>query len=87
MNDSGTSGSICAETEPSKGLTLAGLIEAYTTDRVSTYHALRYHTRKNAASILKRLGVSHGHIELKAIKRRELTEWYMDWSRRLVRTC
>lgn len=80
MNDSGTSASICAETEPAKGLTLAGLIEAYQTDRVSTYHALRYHTRKNAASILKRLAASHGQIELKAIKRRELTEWYMDWA-------
>lgn len=77
MNDTGTSSSISAETVP---MTLGGLIELYQTDRISTYHQLRYNTRKNAASILKRIVAAHGNIELKAIKRRDLAEWYMDWS-------
>jgi len=61
-------------------MTLAGLVNVYQTDRISTYHQLRYHTRQNSASILKRLVASHGHVELRAIKRRDLAEWYMDWS-------
>lgn len=69
-----------SEVPNAKGFSLGDLIDAYTTDRVSTFHALRYHSRKNAASILKRLRAAHGHVELIAIKRRELTEWHMDWS-------
>lgn len=63
-----------------KSMTLGGLIEVYQTDRISTYHQLRYNTRKNAASILKRIVAAHGGVELKAIKRRDLAEWYMDWA-------
>jgi len=62
------------------GMTLAGLIAAYQTDRVSTYHQLRYHTRKNQDALLRRLEKAHGHVALSAIKRRDLTEWHMDWS-------
>ena len=62
------------------GMTLQGLIDAYRTDRVSTYHQLRYHTRKNQDALLRRLEKAHGHVALSAIKRRDLTEWHMDWS-------
>lgn len=80
MNNSGTNASNCAETVPPSGMTLGDLIKAYQTDRVSTYHQLRYSTRKTAANVLKRLAASHGHVLLSAIKRRDLTEWHMDWS-------
>ncbi|MBR0913143.1 tyrosine-type recombinase/integrase [Bradyrhizobium japonicum] len=63
-----------------KCMTLGELVEVYQTDKISTYHQLRYHTRKNAASILKRLVDAHGSVELKAIKRRDLAEWYMTWA-------
>lgn len=62
------------------GFTVSDLIAAYKTDRVSTYHQLRYHTRKNQETVLRRLEASHGKVELSTIKRRELTEWHMDWS-------
>jgi len=68
------------EVPNSKVTTLGDLIKTYQTDRISTYHALRYHTRQNAASILKRIVAAKGHVELSAIKRRDLAEWYMDWS-------
>lgn len=80
MNETGNLDQFSAETVPPKGFTLGDLIEAYTTDRTSTYHALRYNTRKNVSSILKRLHAAHGHVELSTVKRRELTEWHMDWS-------
>lgn len=80
MNATGTNGSNCAEAVPDAGLTLGGLIDAYTTDRVSTYHLLRYNSRKNAASVLKRLKAAHGAVPLADIKRRTLTEWHMDWA-------
>ncbi len=62
------------------GMTLKDLIDAYMTDRVSTYHQLRYHTRKNHETILRRLSAAYGHVELSAIKRRDLAEWYMGWA-------
>ncbi len=80
MNDTGTNTSNCAETVPPAGLTLGGLIEAYQTDRVSTFHQLRYNSRKNSAAVLKRLDAMHGSTPLADIKRRTLTEWHMDWA-------
>jgi hypothetical protein len=81
MNDSGTSGSICAETEPTQVATLGDLIKSYQTDRVSTFHKLRYGVRQNQISTLKRLTASHGHFELAAIKHRTITEWHLDWTK------
>lgn len=78
MNETGNKQDIRAETVP---VTLADLVRIYQTDRISTYHQLRYHTRQNAASILRRLVAAHGHVELSAIKRRDLAEWYMDWAK------
>lgn len=60
--------------------TLGQLIEVYKTDRVSTYHKLRYHTRMNQTAILRRLVTAKGNVELSAIKRRDLVEWHQDWS-------
>ena len=67
-------------TNAATGLTLGQLIEAYQTDRVSTYHKLRYHVRMNHKGILRRINDAHGRVELKSIKRRDLTEWHLDWS-------
>jgi hypothetical protein len=60
--------------------TLAQLVEAYKTDKVSTFHKLRYNTRTNQASILRRMVAAKGNVELSAIKRRDLVEWHMEWS-------
>lgn len=62
-----------------EGMTLGKLIDAYQTDRTSTFHKLRYHVRENQKSLLRRLVASKGQVELSAIKRRDLTEWHMDW--------
>ena len=43
MNETGTNASIRAIADPDAGMTLQGLIDAYRTDRISTYHQLRYH--------------------------------------------
>lgn len=65
---------------PAHVITLGDLLETYQTDRVSTFHKLRYHVRQNAKSILRRLIEKCGHVELGAIKHRQLVEWHMDWS-------
>lgn len=65
---------------PPIGLTLGALIHAYQTDRVSTFHQLRYNSRKNSAAVLKRLAAAYGNVPLADIKRRTLTEWHMDWA-------
>src|SRR6185437_10304347 len=78
-NEAETVGGSVTEELP-KGRTLGQLIDAYQTDKVSTYHKLRYHVRKNHETILRRIKASHGHIELSTVKHRHLVEWHMDWS-------
>lgn len=76
MNDSGTSGSICAETVP---LTLNGLIAAYQTNKASTFHKIRYHSRINQVRILARLSAAYGSFQLKQIRASTLQIWYDGW--------
>lgn len=81
MNDSGTSGSICAEAEPKQLTTLGELIEIYQTDKVSTFHKLRYHVRQNQKYNLRRLAASHGHVDLATVKHRTIAEWHLEWTK------
>ena len=61
-------------------LTLKGLIEAYQTDPVSTYHKLRYHVRKNHESLLRRLVDQYGDREIASVRARDIKEWHMGWT-------
>lgn len=71
--------------------TLRGLIRCYQTDKDSTYLKLRYRTRQNYDSCLRRLetGVwkdsqgterSTGDVPLAEIKARLLKRWHEEWS-------
>lgn len=66
--------------EPSQGLTLASLIEQYKTDRVSGWSKIRYHTRQNHESLLRRIIAAHGDRAISSIRRRDLELWHLDWS-------
>lgn len=79
MNDLATSGSICAETVPA-GRTLADLIDSYRTDKVSSYHRLRYHVRRNHENLLRRLRADYGHKALSDIRARDIKEWHLGWA-------
>lgn len=80
MNETRTNSSICAETVPAGGMTLATLIDAYQEDPVSSFKKLRFHVRKNHAVLLKRMSARYGALELRSIKARDLKAWHMEWS-------
>lgn len=49
------------EERPHQGRLLAELIDSYMTDPVSSYHRLRYQTRRNHKNLLLRLKEQQGH--------------------------
>lgn len=59
--------------------TLRGLINAYQTDKDSTFHKLRYHVRVRHTQMLKRMVAKHGHEELANIKGRLILAWHQEW--------
>ncbi len=58
---------------------LRSLIRCYQTDPDSSYKAIRYHTRKNYDSFLKRLEDEHGYERLAEIKGRQIKRWDEEW--------
>lgn len=78
MNDSGTNGSICAETVPSD--TLGWLITEYQTSKASALHKQRYHPRRATKNLLKRLDKAHGKVSLVEIRAATVQIWYNDWA-------
>ena len=62
------------------GRTLGQLIEAYKTDPVSGYRALRYPTWLNHENLLRRMAERFGHKALSEIRTRTLAEMYQAWS-------
>lgn len=60
--------------------TLRGLIRAYQTDALSTYHKLRYHVRVRHDQMLRRMAERHGETELAEIKARTVLEWHKLWT-------
>lgn len=58
-NDSATSSPI--DTKLAQGRSLSDLIDSYQTDPVSSYHRLRYQTRRNHGNLLARLKVHVKH--------------------------
>lgn len=79
MNGTGKEQVNCAETVPVP-LSLAGLIDEYTTHKASTYHKLRYHVRKNHDQVLRRLRQNQGTFALSDIRASTLQIWYDTWS-------
>jgi hypothetical protein len=61
-------------------LTLAGLIEQYKADPVSGWSKLRFHTRRNHETLLRRLIEDYGSQQMSAIRRRDIELWYLKWS-------
>jgi hypothetical protein len=80
MNETGNDGGIVTVALPELR-TLGDLIEVYQTDKVSSFHKLRYHVRENQKGNLRRLAKSHGHIELATVKHRTIAEWHLEWTK------
>jgi hypothetical protein len=68
----------------SKALTIRALIEAYRSDDVSPYQELRYRTKENYDSLMRRVGEDHGATKISEIKFRTLKEWHKKWTPRGV---
>ena len=87
-----------AEIQPSGFTgTIKSLADAYTTDTDSGYHKLRFHTRKNHDTMLKRIVADRGDCALgvgydangmptEPLKARMLLRWHEEWSKRGVTT-
>lgn len=60
--------------------TIAGLVDAYQLDPDSPYRKLRFRTRANYTTFLRRLAQDHGSTELAEIKARTLLAWHQEWS-------
>src|SRR4051812_40039926 len=59
--------------------TLRGLINAYETDKDSTYQKLRYRTRENYGSLTRRIFRDHAEVKVEDIKARTLLAWHREW--------
>jgi hypothetical protein len=62
-----------------KILTVNALIDAYRSDEVSPYQELRYRTRENYDSLMRRVAKDHGPTKISEIKFRTLKEWHKKW--------
>lgn len=61
-------------------LTLGKLIEQYQTDPVSGWHNLRFATRRNQETVLRRWAAQYGDRTIASLRRRDLDEMYKHWS-------
>lgn len=68
------------EHAPHQWRTLANLIDSYQTDKVSSYHRLRYHVRRNHDNLLRRLKARYGDLALSEIRARDIKAMHLDWS-------
>jgi hypothetical protein len=60
---------------------LASLIACYRDDKDSSYRKLRYRTRQNYDTLLKRITRDHGLERLPEINARMVLRWHDEWSR------
>lgn len=60
--------------------TLAGLIEAYGTNKASGFHKLRWDNRKNTARLMARLTEQYGRMPLVEIRAHTIQSWYDGWA-------
>lgn len=61
-------------------MNVAQLIECYQTDKDSPFHKLRYVTRQSYGRMLKVIARDLGHIELSALKMRDIKQQHDKWS-------
>lgn len=59
--------------------TIASLVAAYRNDPDSSFHKLRYSTRKYYSSLLRRLANDHGDALVSDIKARLMLRWHERW--------
>lgn len=59
---------------------LHSLIECYKTDLDSTYRKLRFRTRENYDTLLRRITRDHGLTPVADIKARTVLRWHEDWA-------
>jgi hypothetical protein len=60
--------------------TIRSLIAAYKADRISPYQKLRFRTKENYNSLMRRIEADHGSAKLGSLKYRSFLEWHSDWS-------
>lgn len=60
--------------------TLRSLIAMYQIDPMSTYHKLRYNSRRTSNALTKRIEERHGNTFIETIKARTLIEWHQQWA-------
>lgn len=60
--------------------TLRDIINAYQTDPDSSYHKLRFGTRRNHDALLARIMAGYGDLPLADIKARTILGWHRIWS-------
>lgn len=65
---------------PERSRTLGALIDAFMTEKVSTFHGLRYHVRVRHRQFLDRIKRAHGDVRLDQIRPKTILEWYDLWS-------
>jgi hypothetical protein len=60
--------------------TIAALIAAYKSDKVSGYHKIRPATRQNYDSMMRRIEWDHGDKKLADLRYRDFLEWHQKWA-------
>jgi hypothetical protein len=61
------------------GGTLGSLVRCYETDPDSSFQKLRYRSKENYRSFLKRIEKDHGYEQVADIKARQVLRWHEDW--------
>lgn len=61
-------------------LTIANLVERYTTDQESRFRKLSYNVRVNNGRYLARIGNDHGSVVVTKLDRRTIKRWHERWS-------
>jgi len=62
-----------------KGGTIADLVDIYYSDPRSSFHKLRFATKRNYRSFLKRIAADWGHKKLAELKAADVEELYAQW--------
>lgn len=60
--------------------TLRALIYCYQTDKHSTYHGVRFRTRRNYDNLCRQIDREHGAVRLAEVKAKTILAWYQEWT-------
>lgn len=61
-------------------MTLEQLANCFRTDKLSSFHKLRFGVREKQNALINRIVLRHGKTDLSEIKTRTIFEWYALWS-------